>query len=161
LVCCALALVLGRGAAAYAQTTDFTQAAIHLGDTIVVVKVDGTEVRGHVTGLTAQQITIGGYQFTAEPGLKIERDGDPLWNGIGIGGSIGFLLGALICGSDEGLACGAGSGVAYGLFGALLDWAHVGRTLIYRVPPAPVALRISPADHGVALSIGLSWRSRN
>ncbi|HKT79655.1 MAG TPA: hypothetical protein VJP86_05515 [Vicinamibacterales bacterium] len=154
-----LVAVLAHTSSALAQG-DFTQSRVHLGDRVYVVKVDGTEVGGHVTQLTPSLLAINDYQFPLEPGLKIERTGDPLWNGIAWGVGAGFLTSLAACGTEYGLGCAAGGAVAYGIIGGLIDWAHVGRTILYRVPgPTKASIGLSPArdGRGAGLVVRLSF----
>ncbi len=129
---------------AHAQS-DFSALHIDLGDRIYVVQVSGVEVGGPVTGLTPSRLSIGQYEFKPEPGLRIERSGDPLWNGFFIGAGVGVLGGLVSCSEPE---CAVAGAVVYGLFGALVDWAHVGRTKIYQIREAPAvakrSVRIAP-----------------
>ena len=135
-----LALVfLAVGAGHAAAQTDFTTLRLAPGDKVFVVDANGTEVGGHITSISRDTLSIGKYEFGAEPGLKIERSGDSLVNGVAIGGGVGLLLGFSVCGHYT--ECAVSQGVVWGVFGALLDWAHVGRTNVYRVPSEPSAKR--------------------
>src|SRR5687767_1478163 len=82
--------------AAEAQT-DFSGLAAQPGDRVWVTSPSGTEVGGLITELTPSRLSIGDHHhFNAVEGLKIERAGDSLTNGIVIGAAIGALLGGTI-----------------------------------------------------------------
>ena len=153
-----LALVfLAAGASRAAAQTDFTTLPLAPGDKIIITDASGIEVGGPLTTIDRAMLTIGKYQFAAEPGLKIERSGDSLVNGIAIGGGIGLLLGFAACG--EYTECAVSNGVLWGLVGALVDWARVGRSTVYRVPSPPSAshtLKVAPVVTANSKGVGVS-----
>jgi len=133
-----LALVfLAAGAGQAAAQTDFTSLRLAPGDKVFVVDTNGVEVGGLITSIRRNTLSIGKYDFGLESGLKIERSGDSLVNGIAVGGAIGLGLGVSTCFGYS--RCVVTQGMFWGIFGGLIDWAHVGRTTIYRVPSAPSA----------------------
>lgn len=141
---------------------DFGGLDIHPGDQIYVTQPSGVEVGGRLTRISPAMLEINGYQFEPEPGLKIERRGDPLLNGALIGFGFGALMGATIGG--EGCLkqplwhCVVGGALTYGAIGTLWDWLRVGRTPIYRGTAAASARspRVTPfvtsTNKGVALT---------
>ena len=154
-----LALVfLAAGAGQAAAQTDFTSLRLAPGDKVFVVDTNGVEVGGHITSIRRDTLTIGKYEFGLEPGLKIERSGDSLVNGIAVGGAIGLGLGVSTCFGYS--RCVVTQGMFWGIFGGLIDWAHVGRTTIYRVPSASASQRtlsaapvITTSGKGVGVSL--------
>jgi hypothetical protein len=132
-------IVLVAAAPARAQG-DFATLPAQVGDVVYVTDLDGVEVRGRITDLSATTLTIDEYAFKPTRGLKIERPGDSLMNGTLIGFGIGAAIGAALhgeacagrttCGSRGAQALAAG--VSYAGFGAFIDWLRVGRKQIYR-----------------------------
>jgi hypothetical protein len=153
-----LALVfLAAGAGHAAAQTDFTRLRLAPGDKVIVVDANGTEVGGHLTSISRDTLSIGKYEFGTEPGLKIERSGDSLVNGVAIGGGVGLLLGLSACGPYT--ECAVSSGVVWGVIGAIVDWAHVGRTTVYRVPSESSAkhnLSVAPLVTADRKGVGVS-----
>ena len=125
----------GVSGAARAQE-DFSRLALTPGQTIFVTDTrTGTEVSGVVTQVSATELTVGGRRFTPSVDLKIARTGDALWNGAAIGFAIGAVsgltIGAEACADSAKWHCVGGGGLTLGALGALIDWAHSGRTTIY------------------------------
>jgi hypothetical protein len=130
LVCCMLATTQ------LAAQADFSDLNARPGDTVYVTEPSGTQVTGQLTSLSPWSLTIDRYQFKPAIGLRIERRGDPIWDGAVIGLAAGVGLGALTaageCGIDRGAwACTLAGAGWLGLIGALIDWQRVGRTSIY------------------------------
>ena len=90
---------------------------------------------GVVTDLSPTLLTIGGVALKPEPGLRVERSGDSIWNGLGIGFVAGAVLGASVgrrgCFHGATLGCVVKPGLVFGALGALLDRARVGRTTVF------------------------------
>ena len=77
---CALATSTATAAAQTAP--DFSTLRLKVGDTIYVTDTaTGVEVSGPLKTFTAAQLSIDGYVFTPVPGLRIDRPGDPIWDG--------------------------------------------------------------------------------
>jgi hypothetical protein len=165
LVCFALVAIGWAPAPAAAQSApDFSQLQVNVGERVYVTDMTtGVEVSGPLTSLTAGELGINGHVFAPGPGLKIEKAGDPVWDGTLIAAGIGTLAGTTI-GSEACLhhslwPCAISGALSYGLIGALIDSLHKGRTRIYRSPSGvPAAsLRLMPlADarqKGVALAL--------
>jgi hypothetical protein len=131
--------------------TDFSGIDVGPGDTVYVTDPSGVEVTGQVTALSPSRIGIGKYVFEPVAGLRIERRGDPLWDGAVIGVASGLALGALTAVGECGTGGRAGrcvlAGTGWlGLMGLVIDWQHVGRTRVYvgaaaNTPPAQGARR--------------------
>jgi hypothetical protein len=116
--------------------SDFSRLNVKAGDVIYVTDPSGTQVTGRVTQVSAAAVSVDGYQFKPTSRLRIERRGDPVWDGTAIGLAAGFGLGALTaageCGVDWSFGKCALAGAGWGgLFGLLIDWQHTGRTLVY------------------------------
>jgi hypothetical protein len=165
LVCLAVIAIGSPAAAAAAQSTpDFSQLHVNVGDKVYVTDMmTGVEVSGPLTSLTATELGINGHVFAPAPGLKIQKAGDPIWDGTLIAAGLGTLSGTTI-GSEACLhhslwPCAISGALSYGLIGALIDSLHTGRTRIYRSPSSlPAAsLRLLPlADSrqkGVVLAL--------
>ena len=166
---CRLALVsvlIGAGAArAEAQPPpDFSRLEIKVGDILYVTDPGGVEVSGPLAARSPAALKINGYTFQPEPGLKIERRGDPIWDGALIGFGAGALIGGTIaaeaCLHQPRWHCVVGGGVGYSAVGAFIDWAHKGRTVIYdaRLHALGRAARyvfpvISPQQKAIAVTL--------
>lgn len=122
-------------ALAHAQD-DFRAVRLKPGDVVYVTPPSGLEVRGRVTHVTPSAITVDGVEFRPGPGLRIQRRGDQVWDGLikglVIGGVVGVIMGAGECDvANPYWACVA-SGVAwFGALGTVVDALHVGRTTVY------------------------------
>jgi len=142
---------------------DFTTAPVLVGDSIrVTLPASGTIVNGPLTAITRDSLTVGNRRIDHEPGLRIAREGDNLWNGILIGVGIGLLAGPTIGAEaclDRSIAyCAVGGAVVWGGIGALMDWRHKGFTVVYRDPALPtVTLTPSIGPQGAALHVALSF----
>ena len=149
---------------AAAQTPDFSHLDARPGDIIYVSDMtSGVKVSGQLRSLAPLEISIDGYSFHPTPGLRIERLGDSIWDGAAIGAAAGALLGATVgpeaCLHSSQWRCAVGGAMWTGAIGALIDWAHKGRTVIYESRPS--ALRrvaghivplVSRREKAVALS---------
>jgi hypothetical protein len=162
---CGIGFVLVSSAAVTtAQTApDFSALRARVGDEVVVTSVEGVEIGGRLTKVSPSALSIGGYAFTPAEAVKIERPGDSLWNGAAIGYGVGALFGMTIgaeaCLHESTWRCVNAGGIAYGLLGALIDYAHQGRRTIYRSPSATPrkAMRfvpdVGPERKGVAVAL--------
>src|SRR6185436_2628443 len=95
-------------------------------------------------------ITVNQETIPYEPGLKIARQGDRLWNGMiigaGIGVAAGMTIGAEACLEDSIAPCAIGGAAVWAGIGALVDWLHKGRTTIFQAPQAgKPGVRLVPA----------------
>ncbi len=137
LVCGIVFALASSAAVAAAQTApDFSALRAGVGDEIVVTTPEGVEVGGRVTKISPSALSIDGYAFTPAEAVKIERPGDPVWDGFAIGYGVGALFGLTIgaeaCLHQATWHCVNSGGIAYGLLGALIDFAHKGRRTIYK-----------------------------
>jgi hypothetical protein len=107
----------------------------------VFVTDGGVTVSGIVTGVKPDTLSAGGRDFKPAAGLKIEKEGDPVWDGAAYGFMIGALaattVGSEACLHEPMWHCAVGGGLEFAGIGALLDWAHKGRTTIYDPASAP------------------------
>jgi hypothetical protein len=152
LVCLAvIAIGLAPAPAAAQSAPDFSQLHVNVGDKVYVTDMTtGVEVSGPLTSLTPTELAINGHMFTPAPGMKIEKAGDPIWDGTLIAAGLGTLAGTTV-GSEACLhhslwPCAISGALSYGLIGALIDSLHKGRTGIYKSPSSPPAatLRLMP-----------------
>jgi hypothetical protein len=152
-------VILLAAAAAQAQpATDFSGLRAAVGDQVYVTDpATGVEVGGRITALTPSRLSIDGYSFAPIEGLKIERPGDPVWDGALIGLGLGSLIGAAACGDGRRWSCVKSAGITYGLLGAIIDFAHDGRRTIYRGGAPRTTMRLVPdirrERKGIALAV--------
>jgi hypothetical protein len=120
-------------ARAWAQD-DFSHLNAKIGQYLRVTDNDG-KTAGVLTELTPQRIVVGDREFVPGPGLTIEKRGDSLWNGAAWGFAIGAVLGPTVgaeaCRDSPMWHCVVGGGMVWAGIGALIDWAHAGRTTVY------------------------------
>jgi hypothetical protein len=119
---------------------DFTSIRLHLGETVFVSDpATGLRVSGPLKSLTPSTLEVGDYRFAPTPRMKVERSGDPVWDGaaygFGIGGLLGITVGAEGCLHANIAYCFVGNGITFALLGALLDWNHEGRTTVFHGAP--------------------------
>jgi hypothetical protein len=163
LLVCGIGFALTSSTAVAQTAPDFSALRARVGDQIVVTSAEGVEIGGRVTKISPSALSIDGYEFTPAEAVKIERPGDSLWNGAAIGYGVGALFGVTIgaeaCLHQSTWRCVNSGGIAYGLLGALIDFAHQGRRTIYRSPSAAprTSMRlvpdIGPERKGVAVAI--------
>ena len=136
-----LGIVLVLVASTASAQADFAGLPLKVGDRVYVTTPAGAEVGGRITQLSAFRLSIDGYDFTPEPGLKIDRRGDSLRNGALIGFAVGSAIGALLyseyCAGRQGpcpprAAVMLQAGVTDAAVGAFIDWLHVGRRPVFR-----------------------------
>lgn len=160
----AVAAILGSvvsTSAVYAQS-DFSGLRIRPGDVVYVTEPSGHEVRGRITGLSPSALTVDGRTFEPAPGLKIERRGDPVWDGalkgFAIGAVVGTVLGSGECSLDWPFwKCVVAVGGWFGAFGTLFDLGHVGRTRVYLGTSGrlPQSMRFAPHPAIVSRSLAV------
>jgi len=124
-----------------------------------VTQPSGVEVNGHLTALSPSSLSIGGYDFDPSRVAKIERRGDPVWEGALYGAGFGLLVGAAVnqdCLGETRHSCVLPLMVEYSLIGAAIDALHVGRTAIFRAglsPSSRLVPLVTPSAAGVALAL--------
>jgi hypothetical protein len=112
-------------------------------------------IHGFLTRLTKTDLTLidedqQEQTIPLESVWKIERSGDPIWNGFGIGASIGLATGIGLAAELRGHAAAKATlaiyaaGI-YGLIGAGIDAMHVGTTTVYENSNHRPALTIAPS----------------
>lgn len=160
--------------AAFAQTDNpyFGDIAsqVDTGERAIVWTMSGEKVRGRVIDVSADAIDLRlkgqDIRLLAQDVRRVERAGDRIWNGAGIGGAIGFAFGAVSMATcDPGLfcdrrlpsilACGGMAG-AFGFgVGALGDWLVRSDRLIFdrgnRAARLSVVPLVSVAGSGMTL----------
>ncbi len=130
-----LGLLLLVAGVAHGQT-DFSALRLKPGDVVYITPASGPEVSGRVTFVSPSAPGVDGVEFKPEPGLKIQRRGDPVWDGALSGALLGLVAGVLLAGSECGVQwsfgkCVASSVTWLGGLGTLIDARRVGRTTIY------------------------------
>lgn len=146
---------------AHAQT-DFSGIPLAVGDSVHVVFGDRTETSGRVSHLSPTSIGVGDDTFTADTVQRLERRGDPLWNGVVSGALAGAAAGVLFTGRSgchggaNALPCTAKPALVFGAVGLLIDRGRVGRQVVFSAP-APLsesgrrtaeAMALQPPRHG-------------
>ena len=113
---------------------DFTRTALKPGQLVFVTQDDVT-LTGNLTNITSTRLAIGGREFAPNEHLRVERDGDPIWdgaiNGFLVGALLGPTLGAKGCLSRPMWHCVVDGGASFAVIGALIDAAHHGRTKVF------------------------------
>jgi hypothetical protein len=154
LAACALVLCSVRSAPAQ---DDLARVRLLVGDPIDVTESNGTVISGVLSNVTPAVIALGGHEMPIDSVLKIDRHGDPIWDGALIGAGVGLILSPIAsegCLQGSRVPCVLGPILVYGGIGALWDYLHVGRTTIYRRRPSSsprvaVAPLLSPDAKGV------------
>jgi hypothetical protein len=151
-----LGLLVGLTSVTDSQAQDdFSSVNLKPGDLVYVIDPSGTEVSGRVTTLTPSSISLTGYTFRPEPGLRIDKWGDPIWDGGAIGFGLGLGIGALLASGECGVdwpawKCMLASGAWGAGLGTLIDVKHRGRTRVFVGTGAPV----SPATRSESRRVG-------
>ena len=141
-----------------ASTPIFAGMHAKVGDRVFVTQ-EGITVTGAISALSPSRLVVGSHEFAAGTALKIERDGDPIWDGAVTGILAGVLLGACSGCNDGQHTNVLASGLVWGGVGALIDWAHHGRTTIHdstswsSTRTARLVPLVDPHRRGVALSV--------
>jgi len=142
------------------------------GTTIAVTTADQVETVGRVSAVSSESLTLVidrvPRRFEAKDVQQVRRDGDPLWNGLAIGASVG-LLGAFLpdnkCNGqpprcdDRQIPQRAAFLAAAMAAGIAIDALHPDRTVLYR-SPGRVTVRLVPslAAESKSISITISMR---
>lgn len=139
----ALLLLPGTPAGAGAQGQGLSRVAASTGKLAWVIDRTGRTLLVRIVSATDSElaITVGGAPQTIPVGeiARVFLDGDSVKDGAIIGGLIGLPIGVLSCQGSVTADCDyAGhaiiGAVIYGAIGALIDWRHHGRTVLYRAP---------------------------
>jgi hypothetical protein len=136
------------------------------GNVVFITEHDVT-FRGTVTRVTPRVIDVGARSFSPQRELKIEREGDPLWDGAVIGFAAGALAGATVgqeaCLNEPLWHCAVPNGLVFAGIGALIDRGHVGRTTVYDGHPKSAdqrAWHLVPTIGSHTKAVALSRRFR-
>jgi hypothetical protein len=74
------------------------------------------------------------------PGLKVQRDGDPVWDGAAWGAGVGLMVGLVVVAPGEchiqwsATRCTLESAMWGALIGTFIDWVNPGRTTVFSAP---------------------------
>lgn len=138
----------------YAQS-DFSGLKIKPGDVIYVTTLDGIEVSGALSTISPSMLAINEYEFRPERGLKVERRGDSILDGVLKGAAWAGVLGFGTAGCASCFARVLAIGMT---IGAIADDGNVGRTKVFQgttpLPPRSTGVRpfVTPDRKGVALA---------
>ena len=142
------------------------------GKTVAVTTADQGEVAGTVSAVSSDSLTLvidrASRRFDAKDVREVRRDGDPLWNGLAIGGGVG-LLGAILpdnrC-TGQPLRCDDSQIPQRAAFlaaaiaaGIGIDALHRDRTVLYR-SPSRVSVRLVPSLTAGSKSISVAISRR-
>ena len=149
-----------------AQTADELKTRARTGDVIYVMDAEGRETKGTLLALSDTTLTVGllgdRYDVPLQRVARVEREGDSAWSGFAIGASIGAAMGLLTaqgCSGDFSFQPMLSAALVYGGIGALIDYAHTGRTRLYSAPlegghkTMAIAPILSRERRGAALAI--------
>jgi len=118
-----------------ASPPDFSTLNIQVGDRIRLSDLgNGTRISGRVSRVSPTEIWVDSYRFRPDNRLKIERSGDPIWDGAAVGFGLGSLFVFPVIPETfvpTGGRFRINNGLFWGAIGALIDHAHRGRTTIY------------------------------
>jgi hypothetical protein len=131
-----------------------------LGDTVEVTEGDGVVVSGVLSKVTDRTIMLASRELPLDGVLKIDRRGDPIWDGALIGAGVGLAVSsgvAEVCLHESRPACALGPVAFYSAMGALWDKLHVGRTTIYRRRGARAHTAVVPFASARATGVAVRW----
>ncbi len=136
---------------------DFTAGGLRAGDHVLVTSAAGIEAKGTVTDVSSGVLILDGVQLSGVDVERIDRLGDPLWNGALIGALVGALAGQddqFGCSTNRAsrLRCARTPAIALGLLGGLLDYARVGRHTVFERSP-----RVTVSAGRSQVNVTLSW----
>lgn len=129
-------------------------------DEVAVTASDGTQTTGRVTRLAATTLRVGDIDVSFTSPLRIERIGDPVWDGIAMGVGVAAMQSVA---AQSRLRSGATLAVLYGSIGGLIDAAVKGRTLVYGSPDArgrSSSVRLIPEidAHRKAVAVAIGFK---
>jgi hypothetical protein len=94
----------------------------------------GITLEGSIVDLTRDRILADSHEFDTRASLRIEREGDPIWDGAAIGFGLGLLAGvagAQGCPSSNHVpSCIMKPAIVTAGIGTLVDALHKGRTTV-------------------------------
>lgn len=144
---------------------DFSDLRAKVGDVVYVTESSGVQTTGKLTMMSASTLSMNGRTFMPGDVLRIERRGDPLWDGALIGLAVGAGVGTLLakgeCGVDlAAWQCTAQAAAWGALFGTFIDWQHSGRTLIFGMAAARTssAVPVQRSSRRDSLAVSLAAR---
>ncbi len=130
-----MAFAIVGGAASASAQSDFSLSGLKAGDFVYVTLDFKPELSGRVRRVTAGALTIDNRQFIPAPGLLVQRRGDPVWDGAWKGLAVGAVATVAVAASNDALGDAPRflvyTAVPWMFWGALFDWAHVGRTTVF------------------------------
>ena len=149
------AVIVLMAPAVRAQPWEDLTRRVSPGEAVYVTDREGRVVHATLADVTTDGLVLSvlgdRYPVPIDRVARVERGGDRIWDGAAKGAAVGLLLwGATARSCPE---CVAAAAAGYGLMGGLLDWAHEGKTTIYRVPATrrvAVVPILSPRRAGVA-----------
>lgn len=153
------ALLFCSALPAYGQD-NLARVARAVGDTVEVTDADGVVLSGVLGKVTDRTIVLASRELALEGVLKIDRRGDPIWDGALIGAGVGLAFSpglTEVCLRESRAACALRPIVFYGAIGALWDKLHVGRTTIYRRPGAGRHAAVVPFASRRATGVAVRW----
>lgn len=158
LAACALVLFAVRSASAQ---DDLARVRLLVGEPVDVTESNGTMISGVLSNVTPALITLGGHEMPIDSVLKVDRHGDPIWDGALVGAGVGLILSPIEsegCLQGSRMPCVLGPILVYGGIGALWDYLHVGRTTIYRRrPSSPPRVAVAPLLSPDAKGMRIAW----
>jgi len=129
---------------------------------------DSQPIHGYLSRLTNEEITLVDEDkqeqiIPLDSIWRIDRSGDPVWNGFAIGAALGVGQWLLIRAELSGHLEQQFSTLLYsaglcGLVGAGVDALHVGQSTVYRAPRRKPGVSIAPSADGRGAL--LSWGVR-
>ncbi len=165
-----LGLICLAASASAQEATTFADLPLrlNLGDEVGVEDRSGVVTWGRLERLTPEEIAV-----TSKPGAervfpgssvrRVQKRGDPLWNGMRLGAVIGGVFGCGVFGAFSGefrsgdcvsafvIFGGAGLGLGLGI-----DAMHTGTTTVFSVPDNHAGGQ-RPFAGGVAARVTWSW----
>lgn len=163
--------VVGLAAAASAQeATTFADLPLRLnvGDEVGVEDQSGVVTWGRLERLTPEEIAVtstpGGERvFPGASVRRVQKRGDPLWNGMRLGAIIGGVFGCGVFGAFSGEFRSADCVSAFVIFGGAglglglgIDAMHTGTTTVFSAPDNHAGWQ-RPFGGGVAARATWSW----
>ena len=155
-----IAVAFALASRAAAQGT-FAGTGLHAGQTVRVIDaLTGERFKGAVESTTADLIRVDGRDFTPRSVRRIDRAGDPLWDGMIIGAIAGVGLSLTpteACVQKSRGQCLA-SGIETGfLLGTAIDWMHTGYTTVYPQITTQRRIHLAPVWGRRLRAVAIGW----